>query len=148
MALASLFFGAMALFMGHEASVNTSGLVINGIIHLGPEGATLFKWSIAAIGAVFVAFGVPLMIVGLVSNRSLTLTATELSVPKYGFSRSDTVLRLTDIQNMSTQVVQKQRFLNLVHAGGKLTITASFLPSAAAFDELCTEIVRRRSALS
>lgn len=148
MALASLFFGAAAVIMGHIASDNARGLVINGIIHLGPEGATILMWSIAAMGAVFVAFSVPLMVVGLVSKRRLTLSATELSVPKYGFSRSYTVLRLADIRHMSTHAVNRQRFLRLVHAHGKLTITASLLPSLAVFEELCTEIARRRFAPS
>jgi hypothetical protein len=143
MALASAFFGAIAFFMGREATLNDRGLVINGLIHLGPSGATIFYWCIAAIGAAFVAIGVPALLVGLFSSRRITLTATEISAPKFGFSRAATVVKLANIQHMRVQVVQKQRFLNLLHTNGKLTINESFLPSRAAFEELCAAIASR-----
>ena len=143
MALASAFFGAIAFFMGREAMFNDRGLVINGLIHLGPSGATVFYWCIAAIGGAFVAIGIPALFVGLFSSRQVTLTATEISAPGFGFSRTATVVKLADIQHLSTQVVQKQRFLNVFHTNGKLTINESFLPSRAAFEELCAAIASR-----
>lgn len=147
MAAASAFFGAGALFMGHEAIVNDRGLVINGLIHLGPDGATVFYWCIAALCAAFVAVGIPAFIVGLLSSHRVTLTATEISAPRFGFSRTPTVVKLMDVQNVNLQVVQKQRFLNIYHPSGKLTITESYLPSRAVFEELCSAIVSRAPGL-
>jgi hypothetical protein len=148
MAAASLFFGVGALFMGHEAMVNDRGLIINGLIHLGPDGATIFYWSIAAICAAFVAIGVPAFIVGITSSHHVTLTATDIAAPRFGFSRSPTLVKLADVHHVTVQVVQKHRFFNIFHAGGKLTINESFLPSRAVFEELCAEIVRRAPGLS
>ena len=143
MAFASAFFAAIAFFMGREATLNDRGLVINGLIHLGPSGATIFYWCIAAIGAAFVTIGIPALFVGLLSSRRITLTATEISAPKFGFSRVATVVKLADIQHVSMQVVHKQRFLNVFHGNGKLTINESFLPSRVAFEELCAAIASR-----
>ena len=143
MAAASAFFGAGALFMGHEAIVNERGLIINGLIHLGPDGATVFYWCIAGVCAAFVAAGVLALIVSLFSSHRVTLTATEVSAPRFGFSRAPTVVKLTDVQHVNLQVVQKQRFLNIYHPSGKLTIIESHLPSRAVFEELCAAIVSR-----
>ena len=80
---------------------------------------------------------------GLISQRYLRLTPTEISAPKYGWSRTNTVVRLAEITDIGIQSVQRQRLLNIYHRGGKLTITQSFLPDAAAFEELYTALVTR-----
>ena len=143
MALAGAFFGAITLFMGREAIFNERGLVISGLIHLGPSGATVFYWGVAAVAAAFVVVALPAFVVGLVSTRRLTLDATELSVPGSVFSRAPTVVRLADIRQVSMSVIQKRRFFEIVHTQGKLTLSESLLPSPAAFEELCAEIARR-----
>ena len=48
------FFGAGGVFMAHKAMHNSAGLIINGIITLGPTGAIVFYWVIAAACGVFV----------------------------------------------------------------------------------------------
>lgn len=146
MLLGAAFFGAIAVFMVHEATTNERGLIINGLIRLGPDGATTFYWCIAAISAVFVAIAVPAFVIGLRSSHRLILTSTDVSAPKFGFSRRPTTVKLSDIKSLDLQVVQQHRFLNIHHANGKLTINASFLPNEAAFDELCTAIASRTPA--
>ena len=143
MALAGAFFGAIAITMGREALLNERGLVISGLIHLGPGGATVFYWGIAAVAAAFVVVAVPAFVMGLVSTRRLTLDAAELSVPGSVFARAPTVVRLADIRSVSMSVIQKRRFFEIVHTQGKLTLSESLLPSPAAFEELCAEIARR-----
>ncbi len=44
MVLSGLFFGACAAVLGHKASTNTRGLMLNGIIELSPSGASTFYW--------------------------------------------------------------------------------------------------------
>jgi hypothetical protein len=148
MAAASAFFGACLIFMGREAMFNDRGLIINGLIHLGPAGATIFYWCLAAVSGVFVAIGIPAFFVGLLSSRRVTLTATAISAPKFGFSRAPTVVLLSDVQQVSLQKVQKHRFLNIHHAHGKLAIAESYLSSAAVFEALCSEIIARTPAVA
>lgn len=146
MLLVVVLFGALALFMSRMALGNDRGLILNGLIHLGPSGATIFYWCIAAIGAAFVAIGLPAMFVGLFASHQVTLTSTDVSARKSAFSRKPTVVKLSDIRDLSLQVVQGDRFLNIHHTNGKLTIIKSHLPDETAFNELCNAIADRVSA--
>jgi len=131
--------------MGRNAMVNERGLIINGLIHLEPSGATIFYWCMAALSAVFVVVAVPAFFVGLLSSQHVILTSTEISAPKFGFSGKATVVKLSDIKSLSVQEIQKERFLNIQHANGNLSINASFLPDKAAFEELCSTLAERVS---
>ena len=143
MLLATLFFAGMGAFMALEAMTNERGLILQRIIHLSAQGATVFYWSIAITCALFVLAGLAGFIAGLVSERYLRLTPTEISAPRFGWSRTDTVVRLAEVTQIALQSVQKQRFLNIYHREGKLTISQSFLPNAGAFEDLHKAIVRR-----
>lgn len=52
-----LMFGGAAAFFAHQASTNDRGLIINGIIHLGPSGADVFYAVLAILSVGFVAIG-------------------------------------------------------------------------------------------
>lgn len=143
MLLATLFFAGMGAFMAEEAMTNERGLLLQRIIHFSPRGATVFYWSIAVICALFVLAGLAGLMAGLVSKRYLRLTPTEISAPRFGWSRSNTVVRLAEVTQIALQSVQKQRFLNIYHREGKLTISQSFLPNADAFENLHKAIQRR-----
>jgi hypothetical protein len=41
------------------------------------------------------------------------------------------------------QTLKWQRFLNIYHSNGKLTIQATSLPSKSAFEELCSALAER-----
>jgi len=143
MLLACIFFAGGALFMGNEAIFNDRGLIIDRVIDLGPSGATTFYWCITAICVAFVAIGIPAFFASLWSDHYLSMSQTQLSVPRFLFSRKPTVVKLVDIQRINLQVVKRKRFLNILHSGGKLTISESLLPSPAAFKELYSAIAHR-----
>jgi hypothetical protein len=134
MALASLFFAAIAAMLAHEAMTNDRGLVLNGIIHFSESGATTFYWCIAALSALFVAVGVPAFFLSLTSSHRLVLTDARVSAPKFGFSREPTVVPLSSIIGLDLQEIHRQRMLHIRHKAGRLTIMQSWLPDKAAFD--------------
>jgi hypothetical protein len=146
MLLAFLFFGAIAFSMGHEAKTNDRGLILNGVIYFSPHGATIFYWCVAVGSAAFVALGIPGFVVGVFSSHHLTLTATDISVRKYGFSPRLTVVLLADITSLNVQKVQGHRFLNIHHGKGKLAVSESFLPDAVSFEQVCSALASRRRA--
>jgi hypothetical protein len=127
-----------------EALSNDRALVLQRIIRLAPHEATIVYWCMAIVCGLFVLSGLAMIVTGLVSKQVVRLTATELSAPRFAWSRTRTVVRLADIVEMTVQSVQKQRWLSIQHRGGKLTINESFLPSKAAFEELCKAIVSRK----
>lgn len=143
MALAALFFAACGAFMAHEAANNDRGLILNGVIELSARGATIFFVCLVVLSAAFVAGGVAGVIAGFVRPSYVTLTASELSAPRSPFSRRPTIIPLADVQGLELQQVQGQRFLNVRHRGGKLSINRAFLPDATAFDALCEALAAR-----
>lgn len=143
----AMFFAAAGAFIAMEALTNERGLVIQRLIRLSSQGATVFYWCLAAACLVFTVAGVAGFASGILGRRTLRLTGSEISAPRFGWSRAETVVRLAEITAIGVQSIQNQRFLNVDHRGGRLSICASFLPSKAAFEELHNALlVRARAA--
>ncbi len=131
------FFGACAAYMAHTAMTNDRGLIIRNLfLEFSPAGATAFYWCVGAVSAAFVLVAVAALISGLTNPMSIQLTSAELAAPKHGFAKKRTSIPLESIQSINVQTVHKQRFINIYHAGGKLSIVQSLMPSAMAFEEL------------
>lgn len=143
---ACLFFGACTVALFSEAITNRRGLILDGIFHFSVQGATAFYWTLCAVTGAFVAFGFLRLAARFKNGPPLMLTATHITVPQVGFSRQPRTVDLTDIKRMTVSTVYGQRFLNVYHSGGKLTIAQSLLPDPAAFDELCSNLTRRAPA--
>jgi hypothetical protein len=122
--------------VANDAKTNDAGLILNGI-EFSPQAATIIYWCFAAVCAAFSALGVFMLAAAFSPRRRLTLTATEVSVP---IGRRFLVVPLSDIEGFDVQNLEKERALNIYHARGKLAILRSFLPDAAAFDEVCSAI--------
>jgi hypothetical protein len=134
------FFGAGAVILAFSALTNKKGLVINGLIHLDPQGATTFNWFMAAGCAVFAGLAFMLILFGRFSNQFLSLSETELSAPKWLLSPANTIVPVSSIQRLELKSVGQQHFLKVHHADGTLTITAANLPDAEAFAEVCAQL--------
>jgi hypothetical protein len=135
------FFGSCAVFMGYRAAKNTRGLILNGIFTLSVEGATNFYWCVAAVSALFVAVAIVALISGLTNPKVVRLTATELSAPKYMFSKNPTIVPLWGIREIGIQTVQKQRIMHIYSSKGRLSIAQSMLPDTEAFERLYSGLV-------
>jgi hypothetical protein len=66
-----------------------------------------------------------------------------MTVPASRWSRGEKTIAYRDIEALSQTAVNGQKFLYLKHPGGKYTITASLLPSKAAFTEICALLAAR-----
>ena len=86
MLLGSLFFVGCAFILGMKAAINREGLVINGIIQLGVEGATVFLWCLAGLAALFVLITIYALWIGLRYPRAVLLNNQAISAPKSGVS--------------------------------------------------------------
>ncbi len=122
------FFGACSAFMAYKATHNTVGLIINGIITLGPSGATVFYWVISALGAGFVFLALLLTARRIANPQILELGTDALLLP-YGRFQSQTArIAYSDIQSVAEVQVSGQKFLYVTAGGLRFTITASLLP--------------------
>jgi hypothetical protein len=135
-AFSGLFFAACVGVLGYEAWTNDRGLILNGAIEFGVQGATIFYWVLTALSAGFVAISLSLIYHRFTYTQRLTLGATSLRVPVSRFSHDSKEIAYRDISDLSEARVSGQRFLYVVHPGGKYTIVASMLPSKAAFAEV------------
>jgi hypothetical protein len=114
--------------MAYEATHNKAGLIINGIITLGPNGANVFYWVIAAIGGIFVLAAVVLAVRRLVSYRVLELGADALLLPHGFLAIKISRIPYADIEGVSESQMSGQKYLWVRACGRKFTIGASLLP--------------------
>lgn len=133
----ALFFGLCAVVLGVKAAGNDRGLIINGIIELGPDGATIFYWVLCVCGVGFVAISAFLAYHRVTFHQRLAFGSTAVILPRSRWSPEEKVIVYRDISALSTARIHGARFLYVTHPGGTSTIMASMLPSKAAFDEVC-----------
>jgi hypothetical protein len=143
MLLGILFFGACAAGLVNEAQGNDRGLILNGILELSPGGATIFYWCVAGASVALGVLAVLGCIAGLRTPRVVRLTATDISAPKFLFSRTETVVPIAEFLDVHVQRVARERFLKIKHRKGKLTISQGHLPDRQAFDDLCAALADR-----
>jgi hypothetical protein len=128
-----LFFGACAAFMGYKATHNSVGLIINGIITLGPTGATIFYWVVAALAGMFVLAALLMAIRRLGSHKVLELGTDALLLPHGFLQIKISRIPYVDIQGVSETQVSGQKFLYVRAAGHRFTITASLFPDTDSY---------------
>jgi len=134
--LGGSFFAVCALFLGHRASTNTRGLILEGFIRLDPEQARVFYGVLAALAVGFVIASCFLAFHRLTFEQRLTFGPTAMTVPASRWSRATKQIAYRDIRQLSLATVSGQTFLYVHHVGGKFTIVASMLPSRETFDEV------------
>jgi hypothetical protein len=141
--LAGGFFTLAAVVLGAKAFYNARGLILNGIIEMGPTGATVFYWVLFALSAIFVLIALLMICHRLAVRQRLVLGRTALIVPASFWSSGEKEIEYQDIQELTPLCASGQRWLYVTHAGGRHTIMGSMLPTAAAFDEICELLAAR-----
>ncbi len=136
----ALFFGACALVLGSKADGNDRGLIINGIIELSTENATIFYWVLATLSIGFVVAAGFLAVVRLTVHQRIGLVETSITIPRSRWSSDEVVVPFGEIVELSASEVSGQRFLKITYKGGKFTLTASMLPKKEDFDEICAVV--------
>ncbi|MCC6820575.1 MAG: hypothetical protein IT579_07585 [Verrucomicrobia subdivision 3 bacterium] len=114
--------------MAYKAANNTVGLIINGIITLGPSGATVFYWAISALGAGFVLLAVLLIARRIASPQIVELGTDALYLPHGRLQRQTSRIAYSEIQGLAEVRISGQIFLYVTAGGLRYTITASLFP--------------------
>lgn len=141
--LSSMFFIACALIAGYIALSNDRGLILNKIFEFSTEGATLFYWCLTAASGVFAVFGAIALYSGLTTKKEIVLTENKIMSPKSGISNKIISILYSEITDVNIQSVQKQRFLNILYPGGKLSIPQSMLTNKQAFEDLTSLVASK-----
>ena len=133
------FFGLGTPVIAYDAMTNDRGLILDGLIHLSRDNATIFYWALAAACGLMTLVGVATLIRSALVTRTITLTATSLSSPRTIFSSGVFTVSFSDVQSLTVQQIRRQRFLAVRHRGGTLSIPALYLPDARVFEQFCAE---------
>jgi len=143
MGLAFLFCAGLAAGSITIAAHNDRGLIIWGVIKLMPQGATIFYSGLAVLPALMALAALIFLAASLFRPNVLTLTPSELWVPKSSFSKMVVVLDIAKITGLSVEQQDTQKYLHISLGTGRVTLIQSFCRSQDKFDELCYAIARR-----
>jgi hypothetical protein len=143
MILAGGFFALCGSFLAHKAANNDRGLIINGIIELGVTGGTVFFTVLAVFSALFVIAAAAGTIDGLVRAPVLALADDHIVVPGTLFRRAPRRIDFAAVTKASLQSVNRQAFLTLETARGKVSVARSMLESQATFDYIVDFVTSR-----
>ncbi len=134
----TVFFGLCALFLGLKATENNRGVVIGGIIELGPTGATIFYWVLVAFSLIAVISSVAFAYQRLRYRRRIVLSSESIQVPANGWTATPRQINFHDVQTLSVLPMPMfaGRVLTITHTGGSCIVLSDQMPSRAAFDEL------------
>ncbi len=121
-----------------RANSNDRGLIINHVIELSKNGATIFYRVFCFLSLCFVAITIALTFHRLKYRQRITLTAADIIVPVSRWSADEKLIEYKDISSLSESNVSGQTFLYLFHSGGKYIINRSMPPSK----KVCREIIK------
>ena len=141
--LALLFFGLCSFALYHKAQTNDVGLIINGIIELSQNGATIFYYSLFGGAITFVILGVLIIFNNLTSKREIKLTETCLVRPKNGFSSQTHSIPYSEIASIEEQLVYNQTFLKINHKSGKNSIPQSMFKNKETFKNFIDDLSKK-----
>jgi hypothetical protein len=141
--VAIVLFGYGANFFLERAQNPTGGLTINRIIELSPEAAGYFHWFGCGFSVLMVFGGFLTLLNSLRRTQYVVLGLDSIKAPRHTFSSTIVEIPFRSITAMKLQQVQKQLFLHIEHANGKLSLLQSSLPSKADFDEICQYLAER-----
>lgn len=134
--LAIAFFGGCSALAVYQALQAPTGLVINGILHLGPTGARVFYWGLAGVGALFVLAGVWMVGNRLAHPQQVVLSADSVTLPFYRrFRPASATVPLAAIESLQTVSVNGQVFLYLYASGLRYTLLRDMFADNAAYDD-------------
>ena len=135
-AVCAAFFGLCAVVLGREAALNDRALIINGRVELWAPAATTFYWVLSAASAAIGASSAFLVLHWVVYRQWIRVGPASLTVPTSRWWRNGTEVPYRDIQTMSVRFVIGDRFLDISHAGGRVSIAASMLSPKGVFEEI------------
>ncbi len=145
MLLGISFFGACLAFFVYRGLDNQRGLVINRVIELDVDGATVFYWVFAALSACFVLAALGALASRALRETHLVLDEQALSVPSR-WSKQVRVVPYSSIQGVELVTIQGQRLLYLATESGRVTVAGIMLESDELLRELALELTRRSRA--
>lgn len=147
--LGIIFFGACAAFMLYKAKTNDRGLIIDNLIELDTEQASVFFAVIGCLSAGFVLLAIGGIYMVLRDQHYLIVNEQELIIPPVMFGRKGYKVPLSGPFSLSETEVNGQTMLKITAAGKSRTIVQSMFESDSYYFEARAKlyaIQKQRSA--
>jgi hypothetical protein len=141
--LCTVFFAACSVVLVQKAMHNDRGAVINRMIELDVQGATIFYLVLAALGIGFVLLGIAGMVKGMSAPRMVRLNAYDISAPKNIFAANDTSILYQDIRDISQIAMNGQVTMIIYYSGGRLSLSRMLFKDKATFEEFSGTLAER-----
>lgn len=116
----------LSMFAIDKAAHNDKGLIINHIITLSKDQATVFHWVMASFLSLIVLLAIPLGIISIILKQEIILRDDTISIPKIKKSIN---IKYSDIININIHNIYKTQQLHIIYRGGKAIISSALLPS-------------------
>lgn len=139
----ALFFAVCGWVMMQKALHNDRGVVINRLIELDAQGATIFYWVLVLLSAGFVVLGIAGFIKGMSGQRVVSLNAYDITAPKHIFAPNDTSILYQDIRDLQRIALNGQVTFIIHHAGGRLSLSRMMFASKDAFEDFSENLAGR-----
>lgn len=141
--LCGAMFGVATVFFTQDALSNDRGLIINGLIELSENGATIFYWVFAFFSFCFVLGAIALVVHRVKFHQRIAFTHAEIIVPASQWSTAEKGIKYADISSLSITNVSGRKYLNINHSGGKSVINAMMLGASKNFDEVVDLLTKK-----
>lgn len=142
------FFGLCATVFIYLAVTNVEGVVINGLIHLGPFGATIFYWILATASLAFVGAGAWMAYDNLLNKRRIAITANSLLMPAGRWSSEECELPFESITGLKLASISNQQSFSIYIGEKYYVVNKMLLPCQEDFDEIMSLVDSKTNHLN
>lgn len=141
--LVILMFGATSVLFFFKAIHNDRGLILNNIVELSENGATIFFWIFFVFSLLFVFAGIIGAYYKLKKKEYLILKSDSVIIPPIGLRRTKTEIRFSDILLIHETQVNKNSILTLKFNGGKRGIASNLLLNKSDYNDIKIIITKK-----
>jgi hypothetical protein len=111
-------------------------MIINGVIRLGPAGATVVYWIMAAVTAAAGLVAILATARRLRSSPIIELGTDALLLPQGLYRVRTARIAYSDIQAVSEITIKRTSLISVTAGGRKFSISAALFPDSTAYVEL------------
>jgi hypothetical protein len=137
------FGAALSAPFVHWARANRNGLVINHVLELDVEQATLFFYCMAGALGLVAGLGLLNGVLALGGKRRVALARGALVVPRGRFSREEKHIAYRDIDGLTVRDVRGFKYLDVHHSKRTDCIVGAWTDSREEFEELLGTLADR-----
>ena len=142
MLLAAVFFLVATIVLIYAGATNDRGLILNRIFEMDAQGATTFFYVLAGLSAAMTAGGVFGLVMSAREPKFVVLDDTGVAFPG-NLGQKPVRIAYSAINGLQPGGAYRQRWLYVLHTGGRHAIMGSMLADTAQLDQIAALLAAR-----